>query len=98
MGASYYLLETRTWGWQRWQGAGGVRAAAWAPSGRALLLALRGCRELYTLCAVGAPPALDWTLMPVCLPDPPLPEELAGAEEGPAGAAAAAAEGAGDVA
>jgi hypothetical protein len=96
MGPSYYLLETRTWRWQRWQGAGGVRAAHWAPSGRALLLALRGAREPLTLCAVGAPPALDWALMPVSLPEPPLPQELAGALEGQGRAAAA--EGVGDVA
>jgi hypothetical protein len=97
MGSSYYLLETRTWGWQRWQGAGGVRAAHWAPSGRTLLLALRGSREPLALCAVGAPPVLDWALMPVSLPEPPLPEELARQLEGPGGAAAAA-EGVCDVA
>lgn len=76
MGSSYYLIETRTWGWQRWTGAGGVRSVHWSPSGRTLLLALRGSQELITLCAVGAPPSLDWTLMPVSLPEPPLPEWL----------------------
>jgi hypothetical protein len=66
----FFLYETLGWTARAWDtpGGGAVRAAAWAPDGRVLLLAFDGSDSLVALHLVGTPPSLSEQLLPVALP------------------------------
>ncbi|GBF89820.1 hypothetical protein Rsub_02524 [Raphidocelis subcapitata] len=73
-GGRFHVAETATWRTAAWAApAGGhVAAAAWAPSGRAALVAFgggSGAGGVVALHFVGASPSLTEQLLPVTLPE-----------------------------
>lgn len=66
----FHLYETQRWSLRTWDCPAGssVAAAAWAPGGGVLLLAMSGAAGLVALHLVGGAPSLTEQLLPVTLP------------------------------
>lgn len=73
-GGRFHVAETATWRTAAWSApaGGAVAAAAWAPSGRAVLIAFgggAGAGGVVSVHFVGASPSLTEQLLPVTLPE-----------------------------
>ncbi|KAK9916706.1 hypothetical protein WJX75_006010 [Coccomyxa subellipsoidea] len=82
---SFRIWETQKWTSAAWSTQGNAQplaGAAWAPDGRAVVVAHRGDRQLAALYLTRPAPALDSQLFPLALPCP-----APGGEAGPRAAA-----------